>query len=356
MEINNLLKVGITLGDINGIGPEVVLKTMMDNRMPSVCTSIVYGSSKVASYHRKNLNLGEFTFHMIRTPEQANVKQANMINCWEEEVKVEMGVSTELGGQKAFQALQKAVEDLKAGKLNALVTAPINKKNIQNPNFKFPGHTEYLAEQFQVKDYLMLLVNNGLRVGTVTGHIPLQKVSSELSIEKILSKIKVMNKSLKEDFAIRKPIIAVLGLNPHNGDEGLIGNEENTIILPAIQKAKDEGILAMGPYSADGFFGSGNYAKFDGILAMYHDQGLIPFKALSFHSGVNFTAGLPVIRTSPDHGVGYDIAGKNIASEQSLRDAVYLAIDIYNNRKEYKEINAHPLPIKERERRTNQIE
>jgi 4-hydroxythreonine-4-phosphate dehydrogenase len=345
MEQHNLLKIGITIGDINGIGPEVILKAVMDVRISGLCTPIVYGSSKVMSYYRKALNLGEFQFTMIKHAAQASTKQANMINVWEEEVKVEMGESTNLAGEKAFRSIELATRDLKEGKIDALVTAPINKKNIQSKDFNFAGHTEFFASKFEVDNYLMLMVSEQMRIGTVTGHIALSQVSASLTTEAIIKKIIVLNKSLKGDFSIRKPRIAVLGLNPHNGDNGLMGNEEQTIIKPAIEKAQADGILAFGPFPADGFFGSGAYTNYDGVLAMYHDQGLAPFKALAFSGGINYTAGLPVIRTSPDHGVGYDIAGKNLASEQSLREAIYMAIDIHRNRNTNKEISSNPLPI-----------
>lgn len=342
---HNLVKVGITMGDINGVGPEVIIKTFMDNRMMQVCTPVVYGSSKVASFYRKQMNTGDFTFNIIKDASQAASKNPNMINVWDEETKVDVGEATELGGKKALQSLQATVADLKAGKIEAMVTAPINKNNIQSNEFKFPGHTEYLAEYFETKKYLMLLVNGNLRVGTVTGHIPLNEVSKAISKEKIIEKAEILNQSLIKDFGVRKPKIAILGLNPHAGDNGLLGKEEIEIISPAVQQLKEKGILAFGPYPADGFFGSGAFEKYDGVLAMYHDQGLAPFKAMSFSSGVNFTAGLPVVRTSPDHGTAYDIAGKNIASENSFREAIYLACDIVKNRKIYNEAGENPLPF-----------
>ena len=356
-ENRDLIKLGISTGDINGIGPEIILKALADNRINQMCTPVVYGSLKLFNFHRKQNQTGEFSFNITKSADSVSTKQSNLINVWEEEAKIDIGQSTETGGAKAFESLQKATEELKNKKIEALVTAPINKNNIQRENFKFPGHTEYLAHQFGVTDYLMLLVHENLRVGTVTGHIPVAEVSKSITVDKILSKLKVMHESLIKDFNVRKPVIAVLGLNPHSGDNGLIGNEEKTIILPAIEHAKEKGMMVMGPYAADGFFGSGQYKKFDGILSMYHDQGLIPFKTLAFGHGINFTAGLPVIRTSPDHGVGYDIAGKGIASEESFREAIYLAIDIYKNRKNNAEITSNPLKImQQRERRANAIE
>jgi len=347
------IKAGITIGDVNGIGMEIIMKTFADERMLEVCTPIVYGSSKIASYHRKALGMNDFSFNIIRNTEAANPKRANMINCWEEEVNIEFGKSTEIAGKYSLKSLGSAVEALKNKKVDVLITAPINKHNIQSDDFSFPGHTEYLAEKFSAQGgsasggdaetTLMLMVSDSLRVGVVTGHVPLSEVASGLSSEKILQKIITLNKSLIKDFGIRKPKIAVLGLNPHAGDNGLIGSEEEKVITPAIDKAKDENILAIGPYSADGLFGSSNYTNFDGILAMYHDQGLVPFKALSFGSGVNYTAGLPVVRTSPDHGTGYEITGKNKASESSFRQAVYLACNIYRTRSGYKELKTNPL-------------
>lgn len=337
-----MVRVGITQGDINGIGTEVIIKTFLDPAMLEVCTPIVFGSNKTATFHRKTMGIEDFSFNTIREPEQANPKRPNLVNIYEEEVPMELGRSTELGGKYALKSLEAACDALEKGKVDVLVTAPINKHNIQSENFKFPGHTEYLEMRFGAKG-LMFLVSGDIRVGVVTGHVPVVNVSALLSEERILSRIQVMHKSLIEDFGIRKPKIAVMGLNPHAGDSGTIGNEEKNIIIPAINKAKEGNLMVYGPYSADGFFGSSAYTKFDGILAMYHDQGLIPFKTLAFNSGVNFTAGLPVIRTSPDHGTAYDIAGKNMADESSFRNAIYLAIDIFNKRNEYKGITANPL-------------
>ena len=340
------LRVGISIGDINGIGMEVIIKTFLDNRMMEICTPIVYGSSKIASFHRKALDIQDFSFNIINKAEDFNPKRANLINLWDEEIKIELGESTSTGGEYAFKSLKTAVEDLAGGKTDVLITAPINKKNIQSADFNFAGHTEFLADYANEENPLMILCDEGLRVGLVTGHLPLKDVSGALSKELILAKLEVFNKTLKQDFGIEKPKIAVLGLNPHSGDGGLLGTEEQEIISPAIRQAFDAGILAMGPYPADGLFGSSTYQKFDGILAMYHDQGLAPFKAMAFHNGVNFTAGLPIVRTSPDHGVGYDIAGKNLASEQSFRQAVYLACDIYKTRRRNKQLTANSLDAK----------
>jgi 4-hydroxythreonine-4-phosphate dehydrogenase len=335
--------VGITHGDINGIGYEVIIKTLMDNRILEKCTPVVYGSPKVAAYHRKALNITNFSFNNIREATDANHKRANIINCLDDNIRVELGKSTPMAGKGAVIPLEEAVKDLLENKIEVLVTAPVNKFNIQSEKFNFPGHTEYLKHRFEVDDVLMLMVAEGLRVGMVTGHMPLREVPDSLSKESIISKIKIMNSSLIVDFAIRKPRIAVLSLNPHSGDTGLLGNEEKDIIIPAIEQASEENILAFGPYPSDGFFGSGAYHSFDGILAMYHDQGLTPFKALAFDEGVNFTAGLPVIRTSPSHGTAYELAGKDKASEASFRKAIFLACDIYRNREIYREITSNPL-------------
>jgi 4-hydroxythreonine-4-phosphate dehydrogenase len=326
------IKIGITQGDINGISYEVILKTLEDNRISELCTPIVYGSPKVAAYHRKMLNLN-VNLNIINKAEEAQEKKPNIINCCNEEIKVEVGTSTPQAGEAAFKALERATKDLKEGKIDVLVTAPINKNNIQSENFSFPGHTEYLENLFGNKgDALMILANDSLRVAVATGHVPISKVSESLTKENILTKIKQFNKSLIEDFGIFKPRIAVLGLNPHAGDKGVIGKEEEEIIAPAVKEALDEGVICFGPLPADGFFGANGQAHYDGILAMYHDQGLIPFKTIAMDNGVNFTAGLSVVRTSPDHGTAYDLAGQNMASENSFRQALYMAIDVYKNR------------------------
>jgi len=339
------IKLGISIGDINGIGLEVILKTLADPNILNYCTPIVYGNTKVASFYRKALGMNDFSFNVIPSAAQVNPKRANMINCWEEDVKIEPGIINETGGKYAFLSLDKAVEDLIAGNTEALVTAPINKHNIQSEAFHFPGHTEYIQHKTNSQDSLMFLVGEDLKVGVVTGHIPVAEVAQSITKESIISKLQLMHNSLKGDFWIQKPKIAVLGLNPHAGDNGLIGKEELEIIIPAIEEARDKGIFAFGPYSADGFFANGSYLQFDAVLAMYHDQGLIPFKSMAFHYGVNFTAGLPVVRTSPDHGTGYDIAGKNEASESSFREALFMAINIVKRRKELEELTANPLKI-----------
>ena len=338
--------VGISQGDINGIGLEVIIKTFLDSQLFDSCTPVVFGSQKTASFHRKALNIEDFSFHPIKDVSEINHKRANIINVYEEEVVVELGKQTIDGGKYAFKSIDAAAYALAQGKIDVLVTAPINKENIQSESFNFPGHTEYLEEKFGDGNSLMLLVSDDLKVAVVTGHIPVTQVAQQLTTEKILKKIKTLNKTLIQDFSIRKPKIAVLGLNPHAGDNGVIGNEEQTIIIPAIKQANEENILAYGPYPADGFFGNKTYQQFDAVLAMYHDQGLVPFKTIAFNNGVNFTAGLSVIRTSPDHGTAYDIAGKNLASEESFRKALYTAIDIFKTRKNYLASSENPLKIK----------
>jgi 4-hydroxythreonine-4-phosphate dehydrogenase len=295
------------------------------------------------AYHRKALNLGSFNLNSIRNADEANPKRANLINCLDDNIRVELGKSTQQAGEASLLSLKAAVRDLKDKKIDGLVTGPINKHNIQSEEFKFPGHTEYLKEVFGPAEVLMLLVSEIVKVAVVTGHVPLSQVPSLITVDSILANLRILNKSMIVDFAVHKPNIAVLSLNPHAGDEGLIGREEIDIIVPAIEKAKQEGIMAFGPYPADGFFGSSNFRKFDAVLAMYHDQGLAPFKALVFEDGVNYTAGLPIIRTSPAHGTAYEIVGKDLASESSFRKALYLACDIYKNRIEYKRLTANPM-------------
>ena len=334
---------GITHGDINGIGYEVILKTLSDPMINEICTPIVYGSPKVAAYHRKALNITNFSFNNIRNPEEAHLKKANMINCLDDNVRVELGKSTQHGGEAALISIERAIEDLKAGKIDVLITAPIDKHNIQSDRFQFKGHTDYLKSVAEAEEALMFMVGDSLRIGIATDHIPLKKVSELINVDTIMKKIRLMNRSLVFDFGIRKPRIAVLGLNPHAGDNSLLGSEEAEIIIPAVEQAQKEGILAFGPFPPDGFFGAGSFTRFDGILAMYHDQGLIPFKALSFDSGVNFTAGLPFIRTSPVHGTAFSIAGRGEASENSFRHSIYLACDIFRNRQMYSEITENPL-------------
>ncbi len=335
--------VGITHGDINGIGYEVIIKSLQDSRVAEAFIPIIYGSPKVAGYHRKALNINNFSLNIINSAKEVNPKRANIINCIDENTRVELGKSTVQAGEAAFSSLELAVKDLEEGLIDVLVTAPINKYNIQQANFNFPGHTEYLCSKFKAKDVLMLMVSDLLKVGVVTGHLPLSKVPSEITLDTVLNKLRILDKSLQKDFAIRKPRIGVLGLNPHAGDNGILGKEEQDVIIPALETARKEGILAFGPFPADGFFGRGNFAKFDATLAMYHDQGLTPFKSIVYEQGVNYTAGLPVIRTSPAHGTAYEIAGKNEANEESFRHALFLACDIYKNREEHSKLTKNAM-------------
>ena len=340
------IRVGITHGDINGIGYEVILKVLEDNRILEICTPVVYGSAKLAANYRKLLGLGNIPFNQIESAADARDDANNIVNVVGEELRAEPGTSSAEAGQAAFMALERAVSDLKDGEIDVLVTAPINKANIQSENFTFPGHTEYLEAALGEDDEdnaLMILCNDTMRVALVTAHLPIAQVPSAITKESILEKLEIFNHSLQRDFAVVKPRIAVLSLNPHAGENGLLGSEEADVIAPAIAEARDNKILAFGPYAPDGFFGSGAFKKFDGILAMYHDQGLAPFKTLSMDNGVNFTAGLPYVRTSPDHGTGYDIAGKGEASEASMREAIYQAIDIFRNRHTYDEAHRSPL-------------
>lgn len=341
---NDRIIVGISQGDINGISYEVIIKTLLDPRILELCTPVVYGSPKVSAYHRKALNIDNFSFNPIKDIEEVNLKKANIVNCLDDNIRVELGKSTTIAGEASLISLEKATKDLQDGKIDALVTGPINKNNIQSEHFKFAGHTEYLKSRFKTNEVLMMLVSDIMKIGVVTGHVPLKNVAQYITIENLMSKLRIMNQSLKVDFGFRKPRIAVLGINPHAGDGGVIGTEEMEIIQPCLDKARQEGIMALGPFAADGFFGSNNFTKFDAILAMYHDQGLTPFKALAFDSGVNFTAGLPVVRTSPDHGTAYDLAGKNEASPNSFRSALFMAVDIIKNRQQYKEYSKNPLP------------
>ena len=336
-------RIGISIGDVNGIGLEIIIKTLADAKIYDYCTPIVYGHTKVASFHRRATHINELNFNVIGDASQSIAKRANMINCWEEDVRIEPGTVTADGGKYAYLSLQRATDDLLSGMIDGLVTAPINKDNIQNEDFNFPGHTEYLQSRDNADESLMFLVSETLRVGVVTGHIPVSKISESITTEKIIAKLKLMHSSLRDDFWIRKPKIAVLGLNPHASDNGLIGSEEKDVIIPAIEEARAHDVLAFGPYSADGFFANGTYLQFDAVLAMYHDQGLIPFKQIAFESGVNYTAGLSFVRTSPDHGTAYDIAGKNMASEISFREALFTALHIIKHRRETAQLNENPL-------------
>ena len=334
--------VGFSCGDLNGIGIELIIKSLADQRILEICTPVVFASNKSINFYRKSLPEINFTYNSTKDFTKLSLKQVNVFNCWEEEVAIAPGSLNEIGGKYALSSLQQAVSALKENKIHALVTAPIHKKNIQSDKFKHSGHTPYLQEQFNANDVVMLMVADNMRVGLVTEHLPLQDVAKNISKEKIISKLNIINESLQKDFGITKPRIAVLALNPHAGDEGLIGNEEINIIKPAIKEAK-QNMLAFGPYSADAFFARNQHEKFDAVLAMYHDQGLIPFKSLAIGEGVNYTAGLNVIRTSPDHGTAFDIAGKGSADYASFLAAIYEAVDIYRRRNGFDEARQNPL-------------
>ena len=344
MEENRKIRVAITHGDTNGIGYEVILKTFADPEMFELCTPIIYGSPKVAAYHKKLLGLNT-QFSIIDNAAEAKDGRLNMLATFDEEVKVEFGESSAMAGEAALKALDRAMTDFRSEYYDVLVTAPINKKNIQSDLFHFHGHTEYIEDCVgEGNKALMILTNGSLRVALVTTHLAIKDVAGAITKEAIIEKATILHKSLKRDFRISNPRIAVLALNPHAGDAGVIGDEEQTTIIPAIEELAEQGIQAFGPYPADGFFGSGQYDKFDAVLAMYHDQGLAPFKTLAVEDGVNYTAGLPIVRTSPDHGTAYDIAGKCVADENSFRQAVYMAIDIFRNRINYDEAYENPLP------------
>ena len=341
------IKVGISIGDLNGIGMETIIKTFKDNRVMDFCTPIIFGSQKVAAIHRKTLEMQDFNFNIINSIKEAHPKKANLLNIWKDDIDVKLGEATTKSGELSFDSLKQASQALKDKQIDVLVTAPINKASIQEKVTNFIGHTEFLQGNFEGES-LMIMVSEIMKIAFVTGHVPLNAVEKAITPENIIAKTKKLNTSLIEDFGIRKPKIAVLGLNPHAGENGLLGSEENTIITPAIKKLMEEGIMAFGPYPADSFFTPKNLASFDGILSMYHDQGLTAFKTLSFDEGVNYTGGLDIIRTSPVHGTAYDIAGKGIANETSFREALFLACDIFKKRKEFKELNNNPLAFKTR--------
>ena len=345
-ENNKRLKVGITLGDTNGIGIEVALKAVGVPEMMDLCIPVLYGSSKTVSYHRNACNLPGFQINHTKSAKSIKDNMPNLVDCIDQDIKIELGQPSKQAGLAAFLALEAAVRDLKSGLIDVLVTAPISKENIQSDQFHFPGHTEYLESAAgDGEKALMLMCTGNLRVALVTTHLQMTQVPAAITIDGILEKLRLLNMSLKRDFNIDGPRIAVLSLNPHAGENGILGNEERDIIIPAIQQALDEdGIQCFGPYAADGFFGARQYRRFDAVLAMYHDQGLAPFKTIAMDEGVNFTAGLPIVRTSPDHGTGYDIAGQGIANESSMRHAIYTAIDVYRNRIRYDEARQNPLP------------
>ncbi|MBO4244174.1 MAG: 4-hydroxythreonine-4-phosphate dehydrogenase PdxA [Bacteroidales bacterium] len=336
---NNKYVIGITQGDINGINYEIIIKALADPELYNNCTIVLYGTAKAIAYHRKTFNLPQINFNAAKDASELAPNKINLINIGDENVRLDLGQSTVQAGEYSAAALKQAVHDLKQGYVDILVTAPINKNNVNEAGLKIPGHTEFLADNFNTSDYLMLMTSDELKIGVVTGHIPIHNVAQAITTQKILQKLRIINRSLKEDFTIRRPKIAVLGLNPHSGDNGVIGNEENEIILPALKQAEEEGITCFGPYPSDGFFAAELYKKFDAVLAMYHDQGLIPFKIIAKNTGINYTAGLPIVRTSPDHGTAYDIAGKGIADETSLKEAIYTGIKIWQNRQLLKGIN-----------------
>lgn len=344
MDKSEKIVVGISIGDLNGIGIEVILKTFQDKRMLDFCTPVLFGSTKAISYHKKTLQ-NDLHIHGINAIDQINHSKINLLNIWKEELSFEIGNPTKTSGEYAFKSLEAAVKHLQNNSIDILLTAPINKENIQSENFNFPGHTEYLESELEGES-LMILISEKLRVGLITGHIPISEVSEHIKSELIQKKVDILHKSLVEDFGISKPKIAILGLNPHCGDKGVIGKEDDEIIRPTIKEIKDSGKLVYGPYAADGFFGSNTYKQFDGILAMYHDQGLAPFKALSFGNGVNFTAGLSKIRTSPDHGTAFEIAGKNEANPTSFKEALFTSLEIFKKRNEHKMLTHNVLEIK----------
>jgi 4-hydroxythreonine-4-phosphate dehydrogenase len=334
--------IGFTSGDINGIGLEILIKTLSDSRMLDVCTPIVFANNKSINFYKKNLPDYHFSYQNLKEISKPNPKQVNIFNCWEEEVSITPGVLNETGGKYALLSLERCTQALKSGEIDAMVTAPIHKKNIQSTSFQHSGHTPYLKAAFEAKEILMFMVAENMRVGLLTEHVPVQEVSKHVTQANIISKLKLMNQSLQKDFGVNKPRLAVLALNPHAGDDGLIGKEEETVIKPAIKEAKQQ-LMVFGPYPADAFFTRGQYENFDGVLAMYHDQGLIPFKSLAIGEGTNYTAGLPVVRTSPDHGTAFDIAGKGIADPSSFYAATFEAIDIVRRRNGWASARANPL-------------
>jgi 4-hydroxythreonine-4-phosphate dehydrogenase len=341
--VSQKIKIGISIGDYNGVSAEVILKAFSDSRMFDFCVPIVYGSTKIISYYKKSLDLESVQHQQLKDGQPPSTKALNVINCLDENIIINVGQPSSQSGESALIALDAALKDLKDGNIDALVTAPLDKSNIKIASGIFTGHTEYIANYFSIAETVMLLVSDKIKVGLVTNHIPVKDVAANLTSKKIITKLEIINQSLHKDFGIMKPKIAVLGLNPHAGDNGLLGSEEKEIIIPAIQKAQEQGILAYGPYPADGLMGSGQFAKFDAVLAMYHDQGLVAFKSLCFGNGVNFTSGLPVIRTSPDHGTAFDIAGKNIALPDSFREAIFTAHEVFVNRKNYFADTINPL-------------
>ncbi|GIV31873.1 MAG: 4-hydroxythreonine-4-phosphate dehydrogenase [Saprospiraceae bacterium] len=348
--------IGITIGDINGIGLEVILKALSHPRILQICVPIIYGSSKVVSYHKNVAGLEEFSYQNLRSAERPSTERVNVLNCWNENVNITLGKPSEAGGKYAMISLESAIKDLRAGLIDAIVTGPIHKKSMELAGFGYIGHTEYLAKAFNVSDCLMLMVSSALKVGLVTTHVPLRDVPLIIDKERIIRKLEILEQSLKVDFGYERPLIAVLGLNPHAGEEGLLGDEEEKVIRPAVVECKKKGMNVFGPFPADGFFGAGKFNKFDAVLAMYHDQGLIAFKSLTFGSGVNYTAGLPIIRTSPDHGTAFELTGKNEADHSSFLQAIFTAIDIWRNRTEYNELRSNAVKRVEVEEETEEGE
>jgi|TARA_B100001142_G_scaffold330074_1_gene396029 4-hydroxythreonine-4-phosphate dehydrogenase len=336
------IKVGISVGDLNGIGMEIIIKTFFNNRMMDFCTPVIFGGIKTASYHRKSLDIKDFSFNIIKKIKDINTKRANLLECWQDEVEIKLGEPTIISGKYALKSLTKATDAIKNKLVDILVTAPINKSNIKVNEPSFIGHTEFLGDKFN-GDPIMIMISDAMRIAFVTGHVPLSDVPNIITKGKLVNKIKQLSSVLIQDFGISKPKIAIIGLNPHAGEDGMLGKEEKEIIIPSIKEAQEGNILAFGPYPADSFFTKENLKNFDGILSMYHDQGLTPFKTLSFKEGVNYTAGLSIVRTSPVHGTAYDIAGKNCADESSFRNAIYLACEIYKKREEYKRLTSNPL-------------
>jgi len=349
--MNKLPVVGITMGDINSIAAEVIIKSLNDTRINQYCTPVIFGSPRTISFWKKIIGLNDFQLNIIKNIDQINPKRSNILVCWEEEVEIKIGEPTETAGKYAYKSLEIATKHAIDGKIDLLVTAPLNKHTINNELLPFNGHTGYLASAAKTTNFMMMLVSDELKVGLVTGHLPVKDIAGKITAELIHQKAKTLHQSLVKDFGITKPRIGVLGLNPHAGENGLLGLEEKEILIPAIDNLRNnQNMLIYGPYPADGFFGSGQYKKFDAVLAMYHDQGLLPFKLMSFESGVNFTAGLPFVRTSPDHGTAYNIASKNMASEQSMRNAIYMGIDLWATRNNFEQITANPLQQNQQKR------
>lgn len=348
------IKLGITIGDFNGIGPEIIIKALSNQQLLEYITPVIYGSSKVMAYHKNIVKNNNFSFVSVNDIKNVAYNRINVYNVTDQQYNIELGKASAESGQLAMKAMEQAVIDARNGDIDAIVTAPINKSAMQMADFAHIGHTEFLTEKFGASETTMTLVSDNIRIALASNHVAVENIVQSLSKEKLIKKMKVLNKSMKQDFGIEKPVIAVLGLNPHAGDDGVIGQQEQEFIKPAIKEAKNNGVLVSGPFPADGFFGSGDFRKFDAVLAMFHDQGLVPFKLLSFGKGVNFTAGLPIIRTSPDHGTAYPIAGKNEASPSSMLKAIYLAKDLYLNRKEY--LEATKDPVKKTPKRQEEIQ